>query len=52
MWESVVKQYSGLVKFGRVNQDEQSCVVKRLPFASIYLPTVMTVGGNRQPEIL
>lgn len=26
--------------------------MKRLPFATIYLPTVMTVGGNRQAEIL
>lgn len=52
MWESVVKEYQGLVKFGRVNEQEQPAVVKRLPFASLYMPTVMSVGGGRQPEIL
>jgi hypothetical protein len=52
MWEAIVKEYNGLVKFGRINEDNEASLLKKLPFASIYLPTVMSVGGNNNPEIL
>ena len=51
LWETLAKQYGGIVKFGRVNAMTQVEVLRKLPFHIHFFPTIISIRAGAYPDI-